>query len=105
MSLPHADLAFLSACHTATGTKDLEEESIHLAAGMLSAGYRSVIGTMWSIMDHDAPNVTADVYEHLFKTSPPDHTRAAEALHLAVRKLQDRNKSFFHWVPFIHMGA
>ncbi|KAJ6541455.1 CHAT domain-containing protein [Mycena capillaripes] len=105
MSIPHADLMFLSACHTGTGAEDLEEESVHLAAGMLTAGYRSVIATMWSIMDDDAPNVAADVYEHLFKTSPPDPTRAAEALHLAVRKLQDRNKSFFHWVPFIHVGA
>ncbi|KAJ7903093.1 CHAT domain-containing protein [Mycena leptocephala] len=89
MNLPHAELAFLSACETATGAKDLEEESVHLAAGMLTAGYRSVIATMWSIGDNDAPQVAADVYEHLFKTSPPDPTRAAEALHLAVRKLQN----------------
>ncbi|KAJ7921909.1 CHAT domain-containing protein, partial [Mycena leptocephala] len=41
LSIPHADLAFLSACQTATGNKELQE-SVHLAAGMLSAGYRSV---------------------------------------------------------------
>ncbi|KAJ7871793.1 CHAT domain-containing protein [Mycena leptocephala] len=70
LSLPNADLAFLSACQTATGDKKLEEESVHLAAGMLLAGYRGVIATMWSIMDDDAPQVAADVYEHLFKTSP-----------------------------------
>jgi CHAT domain-containing protein len=108
MNLPHAELVFLSACQTATGAKDLEEESVHLAAGMLTAGYCSVIATMWSIGDDDAPKVAADVYEHLFKTSPPDSTRAAEALQLAVRKHQNsagRRKSFFHWVPFIHVGA
>lgn len=108
MSLPQADFAFLSACQTATGTEALQEESVHLAAGMLLAGYRSVIGTMWAIMDDDAPHVAGDVYEHLFKTSPPDPTRAAEALHLAVGKLREssgRKKSFFHWVPFIHLGA
>ncbi|KAJ7263067.1 CHAT domain-containing protein [Mycena rebaudengoi] len=108
LSIPHADLAFLSACQTATGTTDLQEESVHLAAGMLTAGYRGVIATMWSINDNDAPGVAADVYEHLFKTSPPDSTRAAEALHLAVRKLRedsDGKKSFFHWVPFIHLGV
>jgi CHAT domain-containing protein len=108
MHLPHADLAFLFACQTATGAKNLEEESVHLAAGMMLAGYRSVIATMWSIMDDDAPNVAADVYGHLLKTSPPDSTRAAEALHLGVRKLQHGaggKKSFFNWVPFIHVGA
>ncbi|KAJ6579941.1 CHAT domain-containing protein [Mycena vulgaris] len=108
LSLPHANFAFLSACQTATGDKKLQEESVHLAAGMLLAGYRGVIATMWTIMDNDAPQVAGDVYEHLFKTSPPDPTRAAEALHLAVRKLREQSggkKSFFHWVPFIHVGV
>ncbi|KAJ6548811.1 CHAT domain-containing protein [Mycena capillaripes] len=107
LNLPHADLAFLSACQTATGDKKLQEES-HLAAGMLLAGYRGVIATMWSIMDNDAPQVAEDVYKHLFKTSPPDPTRAAEALHLAVRNLREGSegrKSLFHWVPFIHVGV
>ncbi|KAJ7440863.1 TPR-like protein [Mycena latifolia] len=110
LHLPHADLAFLSACQTATGSKHLQDESVHLTAGMLLAGYRGVIGTMWSIMDADGPRVASDVYTHLFKTSPPDSTRAAEALHLAVRKLRDSDhaggtKSFSRWVPFIHVGV
>ncbi|KAJ7475037.1 TPR-like protein [Mycena latifolia] len=109
LQLPHADLAFLSACQTATGSKNLQDESVHLTAGMLLAGYRGVIGTMWSIMDADGPQVAGDVYAHLFKTSPPDSTRAAEALHLAVQKLRDSDraggtKSFSRWVPFIHVG-
>ncbi|KAJ7474993.1 TPR-like protein [Mycena latifolia] len=110
LQLPHADLAFLSACQTATGSKNLQDESVHLTAGMLLAGYRGVIGTMWSIMDADGPQVAGDVYAHLFKTSPPDSTRAAEALHLAVQKLQKSDgaggmKSFSRWVPFIHVGV
>ncbi|KAJ7463468.1 TPR-like protein [Mycena galericulata] len=108
LSIPHADFAFLSACQTATGDKELQEESVHLAAGMLSAGYRSVIATMWSIMDSDAPQIASDVYEHLFGGSPLDSTRAAEALHLAVRKLQEEaggKKPFLHWVPYIHIGV
>ncbi|KAJ7135825.1 CHAT domain-containing protein [Mycena epipterygia] len=108
LSLPHANFAFLSACQTATGVKKLQEESVHLAAGMLSAGYRGVIATMWTIMDNDAPQVASDVYEHLLETSPPDSTRAAEALHLAIRNLCETSggkKTFFHWVPYIHVGV
>ncbi|KAF8151235.1 CHAT domain-containing protein [Mycena galopus ATCC 62051] len=108
LSLPHANFAFLSACQTATGDKELQDESIHLAAGMLLAGYQGVIATMWSIMDNDAPQVATDVYKHLFKASPPDSTKAAEALHLAIKNLYEgsgQKKSFFHWVPFIHVGV
>jgi hypothetical protein len=75
---------------------------------MLSAGYRGVIATMWTIMDNDAPQVASDVYEHLFKVSPPDLARAAEGLHLAIQKLHQRSggkKSFLHWVPYIHIGV
>ncbi|KAJ7201470.1 CHAT domain-containing protein [Mycena rebaudengoi] len=108
LSLPNADLVFLSACQTATGSQKLQDESVHLTAGMLLAGYRGVIGTMWSIDDNDAPQVAGDVYAHLFEASPPDSTRAAEALHLAVQRLREQpgaKKTFFHWVPFIHFGV
>ncbi|KAJ7872248.1 CHAT domain-containing protein [Mycena leptocephala] len=107
-SLPNADLAFLSACQATIGSKRLQDELVHLTAGMLLAGYRGVIGTMWSTMDNDAPQVAGDVYAHLLEASPPDLTRAAEALHLAIRKLREQpggKKSFLHWVPFVHFGV
>ncbi|KAI0083517.1 CHAT domain-containing protein [Irpex rosettiformis] len=60
--LPNADLAVLSACQTATGDEKLSEEAVHLAAGMLNIGYKSVIGTMWSISDYVAPDVMKVFY-------------------------------------------
>lgn len=106
MSLPHANLAFLSACQTATGAEDLSEEAVHFAAGMLLAGYRSVIATMWSIVDSDAPGVADDVYAVLFKDKQPDHTKAAYALHYAVQRHRRSNEGtpYISWVPFIHIG-
>ena len=38
-SLEPAELAFLSACQTATGYEKLPEEAVHLVAGMLAAGF------------------------------------------------------------------
>ncbi|KAK7031990.1 CHAT domain-containing protein, partial [Favolaschia claudopus] len=105
LELPNADLAFLSACETATGSSELQDEAVHLTAGMLLAGYRSVIGTMWTIQDNDAPQVARDVYAHLLQTSPPDARQSAKALHLAVRNLQEEGKSFLRWVPFVHFGV
>jgi CHAT domain-containing protein len=108
-SFPHADFAFLSACQTAAGDENLSEEAVHLAAGMLAVGYRSVIATMWSIMDEDAPLVATEVYAHLVHDAEPDSTRAAHALHHATKCLRKQLKesgkpSFLSWVPFIHVG-
>lgn len=105
-SFPHADFAFLSACQTATGDEKLSDEAIHLAAGLILAGYRGVIATMWSIMDEDAPVIAGHVYSELFSDAEPDSMRAAPALHHAVKCLRQRvgDSAFLSWVPFIHLG-
>lgn len=107
VDLPHAELAFLSACQTAAGYDKVPSESVHLAAGMLLAGYRSVIATMWSIGDRHAPQVADDVYRHLLRKDSPDYKESALALHLAVGELRKRvgETSFIAWVPYIHLGA
>ncbi|KAF8991757.1 CHAT domain-containing protein [Cyathus striatus] len=110
--LPNAELAFLSACQTSAGTDALSEEAVHLAAGMLMAGYRSVIATLWSIEDEVAMIVSRKIYEYLLRDlsdgGVPDSLKAAEALHYAVRGLQDQlpdtNGSLLSWIPFVHMG-
>ena len=101
-----AEFAFLSACQTASGDETLPEEAVHLAAGMLFVGYRSVIATMWSIRDKDAPVVADEVYRHLLSVEQPDSTQAARALHYAVARLRRESPeiSFSSWVPFIHIG-
>jgi CHAT domain-containing protein len=110
-SFRHADFAFLSACQTAKGDDNLSEEAVHLAGGMVVAGYRSVIATMWSIKDNDAPLVANEVYRHFNCDSSPDSSRAAHALHHAVKKNRDKlgtergpESTFSSWVPFIHVG-
>ncbi|KAG9309634.1 hypothetical protein JVU11DRAFT_10298 [Chiua virens] len=106
LARPRGGLAFLSACQTAMGDEKLSDEAIHLAAGMLLAGYSGVIATMWSIMDRDAPMVTKDVYTSLFgEGRVPDSRRAAEALHHAIDKLRNSGAPFLSWVPFVHYGS
>ncbi|KAG9126872.1 hypothetical protein FRC07_001620 [Ceratobasidium sp. 392] len=104
--LPQADLAFLSACETATGDQDLSEEAVHLAAGMVVAGYRSVIATMWPIHDEDAPLVADRFYEYMLKDEIPDSRNAARALHYALGCLREKvgAEAFMRWAPFIHVG-
>jgi CHAT domain-containing protein len=47
LDLPKAQLAYLSACETASTDEWQPDEAINLAATMLFAGFKSVIATMW----------------------------------------------------------
>ncbi|TFY55368.1 hypothetical protein EVJ58_g8295 [Rhodofomes roseus] len=87
-NLGQADFAFLSACQTAAGDLKLSDQAVHLAAGMLFAGFRTVIATMWSIKDEDGPEVARDVYAHLLDSK--DSTQAGYALHKAVQNLRKK---------------
>jgi len=113
-SLPHSDFAFLSACQTSTGDENLPEEVVHLAAGMLTAGYRSVVGTMWSVFDSHGPDLAECFYESLLDDgmnggeSKIDGAGAARALHHAMchlrESLSDSSAGLLAWVPYIHIG-
>ena len=106
-SFPYADFAFLSACQTATGDEKLSEEAVHLAAGLMLAGYGSIIATTWSIKDEDAPVIAGHVYTELFSGTEPDSLGSAVALHHAVKLLRQQvgDEKFLSWVPFIHVGV
>lgn len=95
--------AFLSAFQTTNWDENLSEEAAHIAGGMLLAGYRGVVATMWSIRDDLAPEVASEFYGHILndKGDRPDSKRAEEALHKCVRKLRQRAD----WVPFVHLGV
>ncbi|KAG8754555.1 hypothetical protein FRC11_006593 [Ceratobasidium sp. 423] len=99
-------LAFLSACQTATGDKNLADEAVHLASGMLIAGYPSVIATMWAVGDSDAPFVANRIYGRILKDGKMNYLNAARALHYAVTELREEigDDKFACWAPFIHLG-
>ncbi|KAF8667466.1 TPR-like protein [Rhizoctonia solani] len=99
-------LAYLSACQTAKGDEKLPDEAIHLASGMLMAGYRSVIASLWSVKDEDAPFVADKVYGQLLKDGKVGNGEAGRALHDAVAGLREKvgEKEFGRWVPYIHIG-
>ncbi|QRW26161.1 CHAT domain protein [Rhizoctonia solani] len=106
-SFRNKGLAFLSACQTATGDDKLPDEAIHLASGMLMAGYPSVIATRWSVKDEDAPFVADRVYAELMKEGKLGNGEAGRALHNAVAALREKvgEKAFGRWACFIHIGS
>ncbi|KDR66276.1 hypothetical protein GALMADRAFT_148025 [Galerina marginata CBS 339.88] len=108
-----SDLAFLSACQTSTGDEKLSEEAVHLAAGMLAAGYRGVVATMWSIQDKYGPEIAEDFYTKLTEDKKTlSGEKASQALHYATLQLRQRlmksetdiESSLLAWVPYVHFG-
>ncbi|KAG2073372.1 hypothetical protein BDR04DRAFT_333774 [Suillus decipiens] len=99
------EFASLSACHTTVGDEKSLDESIHLVAAMQFSGFRSVIGSMWSVDDEVARQVVSAFYRNLINNSERlDCTRAAVALHKAVRSL--RNKiPLEQQIVFVHIGV
>ena len=114
LKISQCQLAYLSACQTSTGDEKLSEEAVHLAAGMLAAGYQGVVATMWSIKDRYAPEVAESFYEYLVvngknEGSPRlESADAAYALHHATqclrKKIGDTEDALLTWVPYVHFG-
>ncbi|KAG8906416.1 hypothetical protein FRB99_006918 [Tulasnella sp. 403] len=107
---PRAELAVLTACHTAGTRTDAPEEFLHLAGAMQFTGYRSVIGTLWKMDDGDGTFVVKEIYCRLFeeldKGNRLAYTCAAEALQDTVWKLRIEKKAEpWRWVNYAHYGA
>jgi CHAT domain-containing protein len=113
LNLRETDLAYLSACHTATGDLRLLDEALHLAAALQVVGYRHVLATLWSISDAAAPDMADITYAHLVHPDPndrkptdrPEAARAPYALHHAVTRLRQAHPGEpLLWAPYIHLG-
>jgi CHAT domain-containing protein len=107
--LPTAELAFLAACHTAELTEgDTPDEMLHLTAAMQFSGFRSVIGTMWAMVDEDGQELSEHFYRKMFAagTQVASYEQSARALQYATQKLRSKRRiSLERWVNFVHYGA
>ncbi|KIK39089.1 hypothetical protein CY34DRAFT_808677, partial [Suillus luteus UH-Slu-Lm8-n1] len=71
---------------------------------MQFSGFRSVVGSMWSVDDEVAQEVVSAFYRNLVDGSGRlDCTRAAVALHKAVNKLRRNNVPLERQIVFVHI--
>ena len=104
-NIPHAYLAFLSACHSAEGNRKRPDEVLHLTAGIQFAGFRSVVGTLWAMDGDDGPPVAETFYSNLLGEGPKSTKSPAVALHRAVAELRRRKVPMTRWACFVHYGC
>ncbi|KAI0043484.1 hypothetical protein FA95DRAFT_1498541, partial [Auriscalpium vulgare] len=107
-NLPNAELAVLSACHTAAVDKDnTPDEGISLAAGMLFCGFRGIVGTLWAMDDEDGPLLAKEFYCRILhpKNKPVDFKDAAKVLKAVTKEMRRQDVPLHRWVAFVHIGA
>ncbi|PSR71019.1 hypothetical protein PHLCEN_2v13123 [Hermanssonia centrifuga] len=106
--LPNAELAFLAACHSAASESmsKTPDEVLTLAAAMQFCGFRSIVGTLWTMNDSDGPVLTEKFYKHMLRNGL-DHTDvrdSAEAVHLATKSMRESGVPLHRWTTFVHVG-
>jgi len=108
--IPHAEFAFLSACHTAVGDEKTPDEVIHLAAGLQFSGFKSVIGTLWEVDDGVAKHIVEAFYKYMFMDLKDgagvvmDCSKAAWALNCATHAVKTK-VPLEQRIVFIHIGV
>ena len=104
LTVPDAELAYLSACGTARTGGQLADEAVHIATAFQLAGYRHVVGTLWPVPDKAAARIADDFYTALapaFRSAD-----SARALHRAVRSIRtDAPDRPSRWAAHIHLGG
>jgi len=104
--IPDAEFVFLSACETAMGDAELINESMHLAAAMIFAGFCGAIGSLWSIVDGDGPPLAHIIYKRAVqKDGTLDVFKVSYALHKARQAMRRKGLPIYRWAPFVHLGV
>jgi CHAT domain-containing protein len=98
MNLP-AELLTLSGCVTGLNVIEEGDELLGLARGLLYAGARSLLLSLWDVNDQ-----TTAEFMKLFYCRFLGHCTKAEALQRAMSELRTRYPHPYHWAPFKLVG-
>jgi CHAT domain-containing protein len=81
------------------------DEAVHMAGALRLAGFTHVVATQWVVSDTHAADVADHFYAGLAGESAPlVSSRAAAALHAAVRRLRDQHADPLLWASYVHTG-
>ncbi|MGW0919109.1 CHAT domain-containing protein [Streptomyces sp. NPDC002755] len=103
LNLARAELAFLSACSTATGQLTLADDQVHVAGMLLGSGFRHVVAAQWTVYDQVAAEV-ATAFHRRVAAAPAAGVEPAVALHEVVREVRRTHPEPHVWAPFMHYG-
>lgn len=94
-----ADQVTLSGCSTGLNVIAPGDEVIGLMRGLLFAGARSLLLTLWDVSDESTAEFMKAFYGRCF-----NHMDAASALQGAMQELRERHPHPYYWAPFTLVG-
>ena len=101
------DLAVLSACETARGSRVAGEGTFALSRGFLAAGARRVVASLWAVGDRPTAAIVGSLFTSIAaagkRGAEPDVATELRDAKLRVRR-DPRWADPFHWAPFVVSG-
>ena len=94
-----ADLVTLSGCGTGLNAVLGADELVGLARGLLYAGARSLLLTLWDVHDHSTARLMTHFYREMAAGSRP-----APALRAAMRRHREDYPRPYYWASFVLVG-
>jgi tetratricopeptide (TPR) repeat protein len=94
-----AELVVLSGCGTGLNVVESGDELIGLTRGLLYAGARSAMVTLWDVHDQSTAELMSIFYRQLTRQGDP-----ARAVRLAMRELRESYPHPYYWAPFVLVG-
>jgi CHAT domain-containing protein len=95
-----ADLITLSGCGTGLQAIAAGDELRGLVRGLLAAGARSLLVTLWNVHDVSTANFMTCLYRHL-----EGGVDKATAVQQAIAGIREQYPHPYYWAPFILVGA
>jgi CHAT domain-containing protein len=95
----NADLVVLSACDTGKGKVVDGEGVVGLAGGLLFAGAKNVVVSLWQVDDSVAGEVMIPFYIRFLRNAP--YRRALRDAKLEIIKGGGRSARPYYWAPYV----
>ena len=95
-----AELAVLSGCGTGASAILGADELVGLTRGLLQAGARSLIASLWDVHDESTARLMQSFYGGLSASLDP-----AWQLRRAQQSLRDSYPHPYYWAPFVTIGG
>jgi CHAT domain-containing protein len=95
----NADLVTLSGCATGMNVVSAGDELLGLVRGLLHAGARSLLLTLWDVQDRTTADLMSLFYRHLSSCGS-----TALALQRSMLEVRSTHPHPYYWAPFVLVG-